>query len=215
MNNTRTLAAIAAISIIAATLVVGGTFAALTTPQSALAYQKKKVEGDKNSKNGNTITIQKCKQDGTASGFDNDLEQECGNTICTHPGNNASCVNEEEGTVTPTSTSTSTSSPPIPVNTVGCTQTGSTTVTGIAVNNCCVIVQNNNTTGTGGATTGGAQTGTNTCTVTITGPITLPTGTAIPTSAMSLKSSDQRCINGASGSLNTGTGQTFSVCVSV
>jgi hypothetical protein len=214
MNNTRTLAAIAAISIIAATLVVGGTFAALTTPQSALAYQKKKGS-QHGSENGNTVTIQKCKQDGTASGFDNDLEQECGNTICTHPGNNASCVSENEGTVTPTSTSTSTSSPPIPVNTVGCTQTGSTTVTGIAVNQCCVIVQNNNTTGTGTTTTGGAQTGTNACTVTITGPITLPTGTAIPTSAMSLKSSDQRCINGASGSLDTGTGKTFSVCVSV
>jgi hypothetical protein len=210
MNNTRTLAAIAAISIIAATLVVGGTFAALTTPQSALAYQKKKVEGDKNSKNGNTVTIQKCKQDGTASGFDNDLEQECGNTICTHPGSNATCVNEEEGVVTPTSTSTT--SPPIPVNAVTCTNTQSTPFTGQLTQQCCIVVQVNIT--AGGALT---NTGSNACTIAVTnaGGITgsLPTGTTVPISAMSLKASDEKCVNGASGSLNTGTGRTFSICV--
>jgi hypothetical protein len=216
MNNTRTLAAIAAISIIAATLVVGGTFAALTTPQSALAYQKKKAEGDKNSKNGNTITIQKCKQAATESGFDNAEEQECGNTICTHPGSNATCVNEEEGAVTPTSTSTSvTPSPPapIPVNAVTCNNTAPPTVTGQLVQQCCIIVQNNITAGT--TQTNAA---TNACTIAVTNTETgiagsLPTGTTVPISAMSLKASDEKCVNGASGSLNTGTGRTFSICV--
>ncbi len=89
MNNTKTLA-IAAM-FIAATLVVAGTFAATTT-QSALAYQKKKGGQDTykkgtrdngNSKNGNTDTIQKCKQLGSVSGFDNTAEQECQNVICT------------------------------------------------------------------------------------------------------------------------------------
>ena len=70
----------------AATLVVG-TFAATATTQTALAYQKKNRGGSQeNSKDGNTVTVQKCKQDGTESGFDNSLEQECQNVICTHPG---------------------------------------------------------------------------------------------------------------------------------
>ena len=76
MNNTRNLT-IAAI-LIAATLVVGVTFAATT--QSAFAARK----GDRN-ENGNTITEQKCKQYGIVSGFDNTAEQECQNVICTHP----------------------------------------------------------------------------------------------------------------------------------
>jgi hypothetical protein len=212
MNNTKTLAAIAAI-FIAATLVVGGTFAALTATPSALAYQKKKVEGDKNSKNGNTITIQKCKQDETASGFDNTGEQECGNTICTHPGDNATCVSENEGSVT-SSTSSSGSTTPIPVgNTVPCANP-------VPLSNCCFIVQNN--------TPGGTQTASgNTCTITVTcsGNTTPPagvscanvppTGSTVATSALSLKSSDEQCNNGASGLLNTGTGKTFSVCVNV
>ena len=70
-----------------------GTFAATTT-QTALAYQKKNRGQDTykkgtrdngNSKNGNTVTIQKCKQDVAVSGFDNTAEQECQNAICTHP----------------------------------------------------------------------------------------------------------------------------------
>jgi hypothetical protein len=214
MNNTRTLSAISAI-LIAATLVVGGTFAALTTTQTALAYQKKKVEGDKNSKNGNTITEQKCKQAATESGFDNTEEQECGNTICTHPGSNATCVNEEEGAVTPTSTSVTPSpSPPapIPVNAVTCNNTQSTPFTGFLTQQCCIVVQINIT---GGTTVTNA--GTNACTIAVTntGDITgtLPTGTTVPISAMSLKASDEKCVNGASGSLNTGTGRTFSICV--
>jgi hypothetical protein len=85
MNNTkRTLTAIAAI-LMAVTLVVGtaGTF--LKTTQSAFAA---------NNKNGNTITAQKDKQDGTASGFDNLQEQETQNVICTHPGENSTCTQE-------------------------------------------------------------------------------------------------------------------------
>jgi hypothetical protein len=224
MNNTKTLAAIAAI-LIAATLVVGGTFAALTATQSALAYSKKKVEGDKNSKNGNTVTIQKCKQDETASGFDNTGEQECGNTICTHPGTNASCVSENEGAVTRTS-ATSTSGPPAPIpvsNTVTCT-------VGI-IGNCCIVINIENTTGTGTTTTGGAQSGISgagACAVTITCtggagtpggdvncPQIPPTGTLVSTNAIAMKSSDEKCVTGTSGSLNTGNGRTFSVCVNV
>jgi hypothetical protein len=102
MNNTktRTLSAIA-VMLIAAALVVGGTLAA-TSSQSALAYIKKKGTRDNgNSKNGNTDTIQACKQRGSVSGFDNTAEQECQNVICTHPGNNATCVTESEAAVTP------------------------------------------------------------------------------------------------------------------
>jgi hypothetical protein len=59
MNNTKTLTAIAAI-LIAATLVVGGTFAATT----AFAYQQKKGGSQENSKNGNTVTVEECKTKG-------------------------------------------------------------------------------------------------------------------------------------------------------
>jgi ABC-type amino acid transport substrate-binding protein len=90
MNNTKTITAIVAI-FMAATLVVG-TFA---TTQPAFAFsQKKKGGGDKNSKNDNTITIQKCKQAAIQSGWDNNQEQECENLICTHPGENSTCVQE-------------------------------------------------------------------------------------------------------------------------
>jgi hypothetical protein len=93
MNNATSLA-IAAI-LMAATLIVGATFSA-TTAQSAFAYQKKKVGGtqDGGSKNGNTVTIEECKNRGSASGFDTALDQECENLICTHPGENATCVQE-------------------------------------------------------------------------------------------------------------------------
>jgi hypothetical protein len=103
MNNATSLA-IAAI-LMAATLIVGGTFSA-TTAQSAFAYQKKKVGGtqDGGSKNGNTVTTEECKNRGSASGFDTTTNQECENLICTHPGENATC--SQEGVVTPTSTPT-------------------------------------------------------------------------------------------------------------
>jgi hypothetical protein len=90
MNNTRTLG-IAAI-LIAATLVVGVTFAATT--QSAFASRK----GDGN-ENGNTITALKCQNKGSASGFDTAVDQECENLICTHPSSDGSCVSE--GSATP------------------------------------------------------------------------------------------------------------------
>jgi hypothetical protein len=95
MNNTKSLAIVAVL--IAATLVVGVTFAATT--QSAFAAKR----GNGND-NGNTITEQKCKQYGTVSGWDNALDQECGNTICTHPSSDGSCVSEGSATpkVTPT-----------------------------------------------------------------------------------------------------------------
>jgi hypothetical protein len=96
MNNTKTLTAIAAI-LMATTLVVGGTLASTT----AFAYQKK-GGGQENSKNGNTATIQKCKQRGLVSGFDNTAEQECQNLICTHPGNGATCTSSTPEPITTT-----------------------------------------------------------------------------------------------------------------
>jgi hypothetical protein len=102
MNNTRTLAIVAVF--MAATLVVGGTFAAT----SAFAYVKKGPQDNKKGArdngsgngNGNTITVEKCKNRGSASGFDTTVNQECENLICTHPGENATC--SQEGAATPT-----------------------------------------------------------------------------------------------------------------
>jgi len=96
MNNTRTLAIVAVLT--AATLVVGVTFAAT---HSALAYlpqkdDKRDKEKDGGNNNGNTVTAQINKQKEYQSGWDNDQEQEAQNTICTHPGSNATCVSESE-----------------------------------------------------------------------------------------------------------------------
>jgi hypothetical protein len=85
MNNTKSLAIVAVLT--AATLVVGVTFAATS---AAFAFKK----GQDDSKNGNTITAQINKQKASVSGFDNDLEQEASNVICTHPGENATCTSE-------------------------------------------------------------------------------------------------------------------------
>ena len=103
MNNTTTKNLAIVAVLFAAILVVGATFSA-TTAQSAFAYHQKKKEGggDENSKKGNTITIQKCKQAATQSGFDNKQEQECQNVICTHPGENATCVQEAAAAPIPT-----------------------------------------------------------------------------------------------------------------
>jgi hypothetical protein len=103
MNNTRTRA-IVAVVLTAATLVVGLTVAAtMTTPAFAggKTYdgKYKARDGGGNSKNGNTITALKCQNKGSASGFDTATNQECENTICTHPGSAASCVSESEGAV--------------------------------------------------------------------------------------------------------------------
>jgi hypothetical protein len=128
MNNTRTLAIVAVLT--AATLVVGLTVAATMTT-SAFAgggkgYGQDKYtrggqdgykkdgqdkynqgtrdngnDGGSGNQNGNTITALKCKNKGSASGFDTTVNQECENLICTHPGNNATCVSENEQAVTP------------------------------------------------------------------------------------------------------------------
>ena len=104
MNNTKTLTIVDVL--MAATLVVGTVATTTTIAQSAFAYpQKKKGGGDENSRNGNTITIQKNKQDGTQSGFDNRQEQEAQNIICTHPS--SSCVSE--GSETPVVTNNTSS----------------------------------------------------------------------------------------------------------
>ncbi len=104
MNNATNLAIVAIL--MAATLIVGATFSATTAQLTAFAYQKKKVGGtqDGGSKNGNTVTIEECKNRGSASGFDTALDQECENLICTHPGENATCVQEGVVTSTPTPT---------------------------------------------------------------------------------------------------------------
>jgi hypothetical protein len=88
-NTTRTLA-IVVLMLTAVTLVVG----AITAPstQSAYAYQKK--DNGKGKGNGKTVTIEECKNRGSASGFDTALDQECENLICTHPGDNATCLRE-------------------------------------------------------------------------------------------------------------------------
>jgi hypothetical protein len=107
MNNTTiTKGNLSLVAVLmAATLVIGtfATMATIGTTQSSTAFaysQQKKKGGDDNSRNGNTVTLQACKQDGTESGFDNSLAQECENLICTHPGHNATCL--QEGAATPT-----------------------------------------------------------------------------------------------------------------
>jgi hypothetical protein len=100
MNNTKTLAMFAIF--IAATLVLG-TFATTTTITTKTAFAAS------NNKSGNTVTAQINKQKASQSGFDGTQEQEAQNTICTHPGDNASCVSESEGAV-----STATQAPQAP-----------------------------------------------------------------------------------------------------
>src|SRR5919202_902847 len=97
MNNTKkTRTTLAIVAILTAATLVVGTFAVTTTTitQTALAFSKNKKDNGKGNDNGNTITIQKCKQAATQSGFDNNQGQECENLICTHPGENATCVSE-------------------------------------------------------------------------------------------------------------------------
>jgi len=116
MNNTTTKRNLALAAVfIAATLLVGTvavtTTIATTEQSTAFAYSKKgadKKDGGGND-NGNTVTIEDCKNKGSASGFDTAVDQECENLICTHPGGNATCV--QEGAVT--TTSTATTPPPV------------------------------------------------------------------------------------------------------
>src|SRR3954466_4149086 len=116
MNNTTiTKGNLSLVAILMAATLVIGTFATMATTigttqsSTAFAYsqQNKKGGDDNNSRNGNTITALKCQNKGSASGFDTTTNQECENLICTHPGENATCV--QEGAVATTSTSTSTS----------------------------------------------------------------------------------------------------------
>jgi hypothetical protein len=103
MNNTATKRNLALAAVFMAAILAVGTFATTTTiattQLTAFAYLKKdnnrdgKDSGNGND-NGNTITIQKCKQAATQSGFDNNQGQECENLICTHPGENATCTEE-------------------------------------------------------------------------------------------------------------------------
>jgi len=113
MNNTKTTTLALVAVFMAATLVVGTIAATAITTQTAFAApQKKPGHGDKKTRdndgsgngNGNTVTIEECKNRGSASGFDTALDQECENLICTHPGNNATCVQEGVTSTTPTPT---------------------------------------------------------------------------------------------------------------
>ncbi len=117
MNNTitRTLALVAVF--IAATLVVGTLATMATSTQSAYAYAKKLPRQDDNKKtrdngsgngNDNTVTIEDCKNRGSASGFDTKTNQECENLICPHPGENATCTQEGVISTLPTPTPTKT-----------------------------------------------------------------------------------------------------------
>jgi hypothetical protein len=105
-NTTRRTLAIVVLMLTAATLVVGAAGTFTTTGQSAYAYTKK--DNGKGNGNGNTVTIEKCKQLASESGFDNNQAQECENVICTHPGENATCV--QEGAV---STAAAVTPPPV------------------------------------------------------------------------------------------------------
>jgi hypothetical protein len=129
MNNTKTLAIVAVLT--AATLVVGLTVATTMTT-SAFAWKKdgqdkymrgggqddsKKDgqdtynkgtrdngnDGGSGNQNGNTVTILKAQNKGSASGFDAAVNQEADNTICTHPSTN--CISE--GSETPAVNNTS------------------------------------------------------------------------------------------------------------
>jgi hypothetical protein len=136
MNNTNkrrtSLTAIIFICM-AATLVVGTAASLTTTTQSAFAYTK---DNGKGNGNGNTVTIQKCEQLASESGWDNDQEQECENLICTHPGENATCVQEGAVVVTPTRTSTTT-----PVNKATCEQCFRNILTQAQINELIAFLQ--------------------------------------------------------------------------
>ena len=116
MNSTRTLAIVAVLT--AATLVVGGTSAAMTTGHSAFAWKqdsyknkrgddsyKKVRQADGNYGNGNTDTAQVLKQNAKASGKFGIVEQNGQNSICTHPDNNVPCSQQRVITPTPTTKS--------------------------------------------------------------------------------------------------------------
>jgi hypothetical protein len=102
MNNTKTKT-LAIVAILTAATLVVGTFATIAAADPALAYAKKGARQDgikdkaRDDGSGNTDTAQIAKQYGIVSGFDNLLTQETQNGICTHPGDNATCVSEGGG----------------------------------------------------------------------------------------------------------------------
>ena len=128
MNSTKTTLAIVAV-LTAATLVVGLTVGATMTTSAFAGggkgygqdkYMKGKGQdsykkdgqdkynqgtrdngnyGGSGNQNSNTVTILKCKNKGSASGWDTTTNQECENLICTHPGSDGTCVSESEGAV--------------------------------------------------------------------------------------------------------------------
>jgi hypothetical protein len=62
-------------------------------------------DGGSGNQNGNTVTILKADNRGSASGFDTAVNQEADNTICTHPSTN--CISEVSETPVVNNTSSS------------------------------------------------------------------------------------------------------------
>ena len=95
MNNTTTKALAAIVVILmSATLVVGAT----STKSSTAAFAYAKKDNGKGNGKGDTVTIEECKNRGSAGGFDTAVDQECENMICTHLGENATCSQEGAAT---------------------------------------------------------------------------------------------------------------------
>jgi hypothetical protein len=92
MNNTKTRTivdgAIVVVIFIAATLVLGGTFAATTSTPAAFGYKK-------DNGNDNTIIPQEIESKTSANGFDSTAETELQNLLCTHPSSTCSAEGSE------------------------------------------------------------------------------------------------------------------------
>jgi hypothetical protein len=104
-HTTVTVATIVVVAILA-TFVVGipvitttslissSTSSSSTTTQLAYAYKKERHNDEDII--GNTITNQKCTENGKAiGGSGNSFQQECRSLICTNPSGNAICLREE------------------------------------------------------------------------------------------------------------------------
>src|SRR2546430_8004062 len=94
MNNTKTRTivdgAIVVIIFTAATLIIGGTFAATTSTPAAFGYKKDNGNG-----NDNTIIPQEIESKTSANGFDSTAETELQNLLCTHPSATCSAESSE------------------------------------------------------------------------------------------------------------------------
>jgi hypothetical protein len=126
MNSTKTLAIVAVLT--AATLVVGGTSAAMTTGHSAFAWKqdsyknkrgddsyKKVKQANGNYGNGNTNTAQVLKQNAKADKF-SIVEQNGENSICTHPSSSSPDSTDDVIGSNPPGTCTSQSNQPLEVD---------------------------------------------------------------------------------------------------